>query len=418
MLQTINKSEEQIIQPIERKNALLFDEFLEFYHTNALPKFIEKIEAGIIPKIHMRSATSRTDAAQIIEIYNELYNGLYPYREMLDPEYLIKKFKDPNFHTIVFEIPETGEIAGCMKLIVDPQHRTGYVRGFMVKPKFMGKIDASVMCMMLHEWAERDQGAEFDLVYSEIRTVHPKSQAVCLKNGYRPAAFFANKDDFKGERETDILIVNLKQRALDIREKEVKLIPQAMELFSEQNAIYEGKLHHEYAQLWIGQNEEFEFPKANLIENILVEELEDEYGYINFSFRCKDAWLKGLYTPRVGAIEKIEYEYETPEEFALLMMKLREYYIEKEAWHCEVFASASRVHEQEILYALGFGIVGYAVAWRCISDCRREDAVVFAMVSELPNKEAMDLIPEFERFYTRIYSEPKLEFSPPNFQIA
>ncbi len=157
-----------------------------------------------------------------------------------------------------------------MKLIVDPEHRTGYVRGFMVKPKFMGKIDASVMCMMLHEWAESDQGADFDLVYSEIRTVHPKSQAVCLKNGYRPAAFFANKDDFKGERETDILIVNLKQRALDIRDKEVKLIPQAMELLTEQNSIYEGKLHVEYAQLWTRQYEMLDLPQIEELERVSV----------------------------------------------------------------------------------------------------------------------------------------------------
>ena len=325
---------------------------------------------------------------------------------MLDSQYLVKQFKNPYFNTIVFELQETEEIAGCMKLIVDPHHRTGYVRGFMVRPKYMGKIDASIMCMMLHEWAELKQGSEFDLVYSEIRTVHPKSQAVCLKSGYRPAAFFANKDVFKGDRETDILIIDLKQKALEMRNPEVKLIPQAMELFNHQTTIYEGMLQYEFARLYTKRYYGSVMDYQDAFDKISVKEEADKYGYISFSFSLGTATLTGLYTPMVGAIEKIEYSYSTLEEFEVLMAYLRNYYMEKDAQHCEVFASAYIPEEQAILDNLGFSVVGYAVAWRSISEELREDAVVFALFSQPPDKDEMDLSPECERFYQCVYSKP------------
>jgi hypothetical protein len=142
-------------------------------------------------------------------------------------------------------------------------------------------------------------------------------------------------------------------------------------------------------------------------EEIVCEENEDRFGYISFTFSFRSAHLKGLYTPSVGAIEKIEYSYSQLEEFEVLIAYLREYYFQKDAWHCEVFASAYIPEEQAILADLGFSVIGYAVSWRAVSHDSREDAVVFALFNQLPNKDKMDLIPEFEDYYRCIYSKPE-----------
>ena len=75
MLQTIAQSEQRIKKPIKKKNALVFEEFIEFYRNEALPAFQQKIKEGAIPAITIRPASTRNDDNQIIQIYNELYDG-------------------------------------------------------------------------------------------------------------------------------------------------------------------------------------------------------------------------------------------------------------------------------------------------------------------------------------------------------
>ena len=69
------------------------------------------------------------DAKEITEIYKELYDGTYPYKEMEDVEEVRKMILDPHVKWIVYQDPNYN-IAGCITFVLDFENRRGYIRGY------------------------------------------------------------------------------------------------------------------------------------------------------------------------------------------------------------------------------------------------------------------------------------------------
>ena len=86
------------------------------------------------------SLAKSQDAKELVQIYEELYKGTYPYKEMEDKQEVKKMIQDSDSKWILFKDP-LGNIAGCVTFMLDFQNKRGYIRGFMLKKKYQGRID-------------------------------------------------------------------------------------------------------------------------------------------------------------------------------------------------------------------------------------------------------------------------------------
>ena len=115
------------------------------------------------------------DAKEITEIYKELYDGTYPYKEMEDVKEVRRLIEDPNVQWIIYQDPSY-TIAGCITFVLDFENKRGYIRGFMLKKKYQGYIDITKamigsMLGMIHKFRNKIYNW-----YVENRTAHAKSQ--------------------------------------------------------------------------------------------------------------------------------------------------------------------------------------------------------------------------------------------------
>lgn len=166
------------------------------------------------------------DAKEITEIYKELYDGTYPYKEMENVKEVKKLIEDPNVQWIIYQDPSY-HIAGCVTFILDFENKRGYIRGFMLKKKYQGYIDITKamigsMLGMIHNF--RDKIYNW---YVENRTAHAKSQYSMWVCGIAPIAFYPNKDIFLGKVESDLMQILYDERSLStLRKQELpKIIP-------------------------------------------------------------------------------------------------------------------------------------------------------------------------------------------------
>ncbi len=62
------------------------------------------------------------DASEIIKIYKELYDGNYPYKEMVDEEVVRSMINDPSVQWIIYQDP-SHNIAGCVTFVLDYENK-------------------------------------------------------------------------------------------------------------------------------------------------------------------------------------------------------------------------------------------------------------------------------------------------------
>jgi len=80
------------------------------------------------------------DAKKITEIYKELYNGTYPYKEMEHEKSVRKMIDNLNYRWVLFK-DRFNNVAGCITFALDFKNKRGYIRGFMLRKKYQGHID-------------------------------------------------------------------------------------------------------------------------------------------------------------------------------------------------------------------------------------------------------------------------------------
>ena len=153
------------------------------------------------------------DAKEITEIYKELYDGTYPYKEMEDVEEVRRLIQDPSVQWIIYQDPNYN-IAGCITFVLDFDNKRGYIRGFMLKKKYQGYIDITKamigsMLGMIHKYKNK-----IFVWYVENRTSHSKSQYSMWVCGIAPIGFYPNKDIFLGEVESDLMQILYDEKAL------------------------------------------------------------------------------------------------------------------------------------------------------------------------------------------------------------
>ncbi|KKL68240.1 hypothetical protein LCGC14_2126950, partial [marine sediment metagenome] len=320
-----------------------------------------------------------SDAKKITEIYKELYNGTYPYSEMVDVEEVQKMILDPHVKWIVYQDPQYN-IAGCITFVLDFQNRRGYIRGFMLKRKYQGRIDITKamigsMLGMLHEFK--------DTIYTwyvENRTAHAKSQYSMWVCGIAPIAFYPNKDIFLEKVESDLMQILYDERALKkFRSSAIPcFIPSVESCYQYSNKRYSlGTFSIKSPKIILGKK------KVGKLQKKLVRNIEkDKFGYetITFSFEGSNSYFQFLHTPQVKNMEKVKYEVKNLEELYVFTQELIKCKKEFDVRYCEVFVSAYNPEHQQIFYDAGLKPRGYIPSWECSPDALEfSDSILFSI---------------------------------------
>jgi len=317
-------------------------------------------------------------AQEIVDLYRELYEGSYPYKEMEDVEYVRQLIESPNLDCILFFTPSE-EIAGCVKFSLDFANKRGYIRGFMVKKEFHKHIDVvkAFLGAMLALYITYRK--EILLWYVENRTAHSSSQYPMHVAGVRPIAFFPNKDIFLGKVESDLMQVLYSKEALyyNRSDREPILIPEVMKCYQDSQQRYGlGGVRIAFPKMGLDS-----YQLSVLSESVEVSIDTDDYDYhtITLTLEDSDSYFKFLYSPQVQNFEKTEYKVNTLEELFVFIQQFRSLGRRFSIRYCEIFVSAYEPAHQRLFYDV-FGLVprGYIPSWKFNSEEQVfEDSILF-----------------------------------------
>ena len=303
------------------------------------------------------------DAKEITEIYKELYNGTYPYKEMEDIDEVRKMIQDPNVQWIIYQDP-LYNTAGCITFVLDFENKRGYIRGFMLKKKYQKRIDitkAMIGSMIGMIYKFKDTIFNW---YVENRTAHAKSQYSMWVCGITPIGFYPNKDKFLGNVESDLMQICYDEKALrEYRSDEIpSFLPEVENcyLYSD-NRYHLGKYHIETPTIDLNHNKVSRLKKS-LRRNIV----KDKFGYetITFSLAKSDSYFEFLYTPQVQNFEKTKYSVKDLEELFVFVQEFIRCGKELGIRYCEAFVSAYEPTHQKVFYNAGLRTRGYIPSWK------------------------------------------------------
>ena len=303
------------------------------------------------------------DAEEITEIYKELYNGTYPYKEMEDVNEVRKMISDPSIRWIIYQ-DSNHNIAGCITFVLDFNNKRGYIRGFMLKKKYQGRIDITKamigsMIAMIHDYKDK-----ILIWYVENRTAHAKSQYSMRVCGIAPIAFYPNKDIFLGKVESDLMQICYDERALRQFRIDLipKIIPQAHGCFQYANNKYDlGECQIENPDI------DLDFHLIDQVKkNLIKDVVKDEFGYetIRFSLKGSSSFFEFLYTPQVQNFEKTKYQVDSLEELYLFIQEFIKHTKELNIRYSEVFVSSYEPTHQKLFEEAGLSPQGYVPSWK------------------------------------------------------
>jgi hypothetical protein len=322
------------------------------------------------------------DAQAIVNIYLDIYQGTYPYKEMESVEEVRQMIENSNYRWLLFKTPRERRIAGCFTYVLDFEKKVGYMRGFNIKREYQGTLDAikAVIGSMIGIWTEYRN--KIKLWYCENRTAHTKSQYLSSVCGIKAIAFLPNKDIFNEKVESDILHIAYEHDTLtDLRSSEIpSIIPEVECLFDFVNERYnlgEKRVKSHFQPL--------DLRKFISIKRQLQKKSEkDKFGYetITFSLRHSDSYFRFLYTPQANNFEKTEYKVKNKEELFIFLQEWLSYIEEYGVRYTECYVSAYEPDHQNLFRKIGFRPRGYIPSWNFEKENEKEnekfeDSIVF-----------------------------------------
>jgi hypothetical protein len=356
---------------------------------------------------HVKIIDPRTmqHAKIIVSIYEEIYQGTYPYHEMLDPEYVKDSFKDPNCYWGIFRIdegsPEAGTDVGCFTIVYDFEKRTAYFRGLNILPRFHKKVGArelsTAMCV---RFLNATMG-RIDKWYMEARTAHSAVQYIARIAGCKTQALFLNKDYFLGKKESDCLQVAYWDHALDTtRVIPEFILPEILPFY------YRAQRMHNLPHVKRLEMNPIKFDNIDLdyhetfriLTKVKLSATRDKYGYVSISIQdpITGSYLKAFHTESVKNIEKIKYKCSNVSILAGFYLLLKNYAAVQNVEYLEWQVPVSDAMSCRFLFGQNFKIFGYVPAW--IPSRTHfgmfEDAVVLTWISGELKTENIKLLEE------------------------
>ena len=153
------------------------------------------------------------DEKEITQIFKEIYNEGYPFKEFESESEILKMIEDPSFHWLVFR-NSFGSIMGCIGLEIDHDNKRGIFHGLVFKRMYQGFTDFTKLFTASFCSLARIFEKEILSFSCEVRSAHSKTQFMGKYLGLLPIAFLPNKDVFFDKEESEILIISYREEAL------------------------------------------------------------------------------------------------------------------------------------------------------------------------------------------------------------
>lgn len=400
MVQILHQSRSN--SSIETPVCQSISEFYEMYTSDGRPRFSLKQTKPI--DFEFSAPKTQTDAQLIAGIYEEIYQGSYPYPEMLDIEWLQKKFLDPNYIWGMIRVSQpvlgSGDFIGCFTIVLDYETMTGYWRGLMIRPKYQKKVSVKELSYsMIWTAVDQTQG-KIAKWYCEARTAHNITQYLAYLIGGHTHGLLMNKDYFYHQKETDALMVTYTRDALyDLRNIATKIIPEAIAMYNHFRDIYglneveadktEYIVDSKKVQAVLQSISFFTENAGHGYQTILIHDTLVEDANPN-----EPQYLTGLYTPSVKNLEKIVLHVHDPATLQAFMTYLQTFIQIQEIEYFEIFVPAYDIMTQRILKDRGMQIMGYVPSWIRASNKKFDDAIIFGWSKFWPKRAAIQLLDE------------------------
>jgi hypothetical protein len=335
------------------------------------------------------------DAQAIVKIYEEVYEGHYPYAEMLDEQWIFTSFSDPNYFWGAFRIvddsPDSGKIIGSFTMVSNFETKTAYFRGLNILPAYQKKVGVRELSFSLGEKFFSEMAGRIDKWYAECITVHPISQLISRAGGSHCEAIFLNKDYFKARKSSVAMMVGYWDRTLfDNRRGPEYLLPEIIP-FHELAC----NVHNLDDVVGVIDNPElevdiYEVDRVTKNATISIKKKRHNYYDIEFTDEHTGSFLKALYTPSVKNIEKITYNCPNESILMGLFMLLKKFAKDRNVEYIEWQIRASDYNLTQFLLIHDFQVQGYVPAWIPTKDQKKyEDIVMMGWTHKIPNYDSI-----------------------------
>ncbi len=331
------------------------------------------------------------DAKVIADICNEVYQGTYPYKNLMDEQAIDIMIRSHNHHFILFLVDE--EVVGCFRCALDFKQKKGYMGGFMLKSPYQGIIDVVKAIIGSYVWMWTTFKDRILVWYCENRTAHAASQYITAVCGIHTIAIFPNKDRFFHEIESDVMGITYQNHILTTMrpDKSPQLIENVIDCFLYTDSLYNlGNFRIDDSEVELDMNK-IEILRGKVM--VSVSKDEHNYHYVSFSIPENHTFFKFLHTPHIQNCEKVKYKVASCEDFFVFLEYFYHYMKEHEIRYSEIFISAYEHQFQKLINAFGFNARGYIPCWKYHEkENYFEDYIIFNIYhGELSN---LDLLPE------------------------
>ncbi|MEJ2251630.1 MAG: GNAT family N-acetyltransferase [Candidatus Lokiarchaeota archaeon] len=386
-IETINdfllKFEDLLSQDYSLEEGIKLNFELSFYkHNSEKPSYLYLAK----PK----------DARRIAYLYNSVYKGKYPYREMQDPDEVLKLIKSRKYNWLLYK-DTSGEIFGTMGFYLELENKKAYLFGYVIDKKYWGKTNnlKPFIGSLIVLW--RMYKNKIFLWYSETRTAHNKAQLGQIIVGLKPIAFFPNKDLFYGKYESEFLHVIYDKKLLNQfrSNKTPKVIRQVLNCYLFANKFYRlGKP--------IIRNPKIEVNRYDIssLDSKYVERVEmkfNVYEKIKLYFKNTTSYFQFTYNRENNSAENTKYSVNNLEELYFFLSKLKDIIALKRIRYFQCFVSSYNPDHQKLFLEYDFRPYGYIPGWNYNKKINLfEDCVVFIKIEGEIN-ENLHLLPQTKK---------------------
>jgi len=348
------------------------------------------------------------EAQSISEIFKQVYQNTYPYKELENIQEIRKMIEDPDYNWLLFKIG--GEKAiGCAGVKFTSSTKCIYLHGFAIKKEYQGmaslpKLILAAWVVLLTKYEKRAL-----MCFGEARSAHSKSQSLSDYLGLKPIAFFPKKDIFFNREESEFLLILYDEHIFTkYRRKETpKIIPRALPCYYFARERYQ----LEFPELSEHLTLNFDHKKIQAIkQNLVYQEGSDTLGnmQVTISISNSDAYISFSHQPQVRIFEKINYRVSNKEQLFVFIAEVKKQMKKFKIRYLEVYASAYHPIHQAMLFNAGLKPFGYVPCFKYVKEENIfEDQIVFIYYEGKVNGN-LRMISETENFLKTI--KPSWDF--------
>lgn len=343
---------------------------------------LQRVKDVVIEKEVIRMGQSTTlelhqaqlsEARELMELYDVVYEGSYPYDEVRDLNWISEQMQVPENVQLTVVDRQTGRVAGASLFQLDLGQRTVYARGIMIHPDFAGYGCGSFLLGHAYQALIHDLNNWVHIYYTENRTAHIKSQKLGENAGMKPLGLLINKDLFFHERETDVLMGLFSRPVFEQRRK----FPQVIE---------------PYFPIWEVIRKFYHLEHVDPINRVALEDPVKlnrplnchfgRHGYLHVTIPGMTArsYLKFKVNKTTKAAEETKFQVSSPGEFRALLESALNFLKKEGIEYFEVYVPAWHPEYQVAAHELGLVASGYFPGYR-LANGERIDHLVLTWYS-------------------------------------